>query len=837
MATKFDSCATNALRDTQSEILDIQGADISDLLAGRGIVNDNHSNKLPDVVGRITEAKKIFGPEDCDNDRHRYYWNKVKSPYIYVAGTLYDDEDHRSAKAAAAILKHQFRTDSPLKLKCSVEGGILERGKKDPRVLARTKIRGLALTFTPANSNTLVEGLDLAKSAPTIEEIDLIKSYAPHAMVDVPALIDLSQRTSIAKIRENVEKIHETVSALKKNTSLVESLEKASKKQLLQQLGSDPKAAEVADWLSKDVKRDDVQQWFLRSYKKDPGIYNDKNKHAVVHYVGTADVHKDHDIGKVRFDKSHSFEDGMKMWGDAEQKLQSQAKGADNLLKPDEKTKKLIDLGNGWGWYDLGKGYDEAEGKAMSHCGNADARGAEEDAEHSNHHDRILSLRKEHNINGETYHEPRLSFIENQGFLGETKGFGNSKPAEKYHDAVIELLKHPKIKENVGGGYVPNNNFYLNDLPKDKLDRLLKDKPNLEKLWKLSSGKVDPKSYPAKHAGDAKLHNSAIMDLNHGTENIDQVRFRDIDPKYAKNMISKYIKFNEDDVDDHDIFQETLAMMQSPHLDKSHIDQAFDRPAAVDKHNILVDLLNSHAANKDHISRALNHDDPGVRSAAAGSPHFKPEHMDKALNDNDGHVRAAAVRSPHFKPEHMDRALNDKELSVRCAAVESPHFGPQHMEKALNDESQPVRFSAVASAHFKPEHMDKALNDEDHGIRAKAIKSPHFGPQHMEKVLNDNDELVRFTVEQSPHYQTYLKQKDLNKALTAGYGGAEAPNLRTGGSVLQTESLDQGRSFRYIDCPECGKEQVYMAHQTKCRSCNKSFPFDALAKFFLNIKK
>ena len=227
MATKFDSCATNALRDTQSEILDIQGADISDLLAGRGIVNDNHSNKLPDVVGRITEAKKIFGPEDCENDRHRYYWNKVKSPYIYVAGTLYDDEDHRSAKAAAAILKHQFRTDSPLKLKCSVEGGILERGKKDPRVLARTKIRGLALTFTPANSNTLVEGLDLAKSAPTAEEIDLIKSYAPHAVVDVPALIDLSQRTSIAKIRENVEKIHETVSALKKNSNLPESLDKA----------------------------------------------------------------------------------------------------------------------------------------------------------------------------------------------------------------------------------------------------------------------------------------------------------------------------------------------------------------------------------------------------------------------------------------------------------------------------------------------------------------------------------------------------------------------------------------------------------------------------------
>ena len=66
MATKFDAVLGSELRDTQSEILDIKGADISELLAGRGVVNDNHSNKLPDVLGRITSAKKIFGIEDCE---------------------------------------------------------------------------------------------------------------------------------------------------------------------------------------------------------------------------------------------------------------------------------------------------------------------------------------------------------------------------------------------------------------------------------------------------------------------------------------------------------------------------------------------------------------------------------------------------------------------------------------------------------------------------------------------------------------------------------------------------------------------------------------------------
>jgi hypothetical protein len=704
MATKFDAVLGSELRDTQSEILDIKGADISELIAGRGIVNDNHSSKLPDVLGRITSAKKIFGIEDCETDRQRYYWNKIKAPYLYGEGILYDDEDHRSAKAAAAILRHQFKTDSPLKLKCSVEGGIIERGEKDQRVLKRTKIRGLALTFTPANNATLVEGLDLAKSAATIEELELIKSYVPYAIQDVPSFIDFSQKVSIAKIRHNVEQIHEMVEGLKKNISLAEPLEKASKKQLLQQLGSDPQSAEIADWLSKDVKRDDVQQWFLRGYKKDPKIWNTQNKEAVQHYVGTAGTNPDHDIGRIRFDKSHSFEDGMKLWKDAEDSLKNKKKDATNLVKPDNKTKKLIDLGNGWGWYDLGKGYDEAEGKAMAHCGNVNAQRAEGYPNHPHHHDRILSLRKEHKIDGETYHEPRLSFIENQGYLGETKGFGNSKPAAKYHDAITELLKHPRIKENVGGGYAPNNNFYLNDLPKDKLDKLLKDKPNIENLWKLSSGEVDPDEYPQKHYDEAELHNRALWDLDNGEENIDQARFRDIDPKYAKDLISKRISRNDDPGDHRG---EVLSIMQSPHLDKSHIDQAFN-----ENPNALMPLLSSHAANKEHVARALSHDDPDVR--------------------------AAAVRSPHFGPQHMDKALNDKEAHVRAAAVQSPHFGPQH--------------------------MDKALSHDDPNVRQYAVRSPHFGPQHMEKALSHDDPNVRQYAVRSPHYQTYLKQKGLNKA-------------------------------------------------------------------------
>jgi hypothetical protein len=213
--TEFDAIAGSELRDTQGEILDVKGADISELEAGRGRINDNHSNKLPDVIGRITKAKKIFGPEDCDDDRQKYYWEKVKAPYIYVAGQLFDaDGDHRSARAAAAILKHQHNTDSPLKLKCSVEGGIVKRGEKDSRLLARTKISGLALTFTPANNATLVEGLGLHKAAITQDEKDLINSYIPFAKTKVPNLIEISNNIAIERVSYKVNKINDLLKGL-----------------------------------------------------------------------------------------------------------------------------------------------------------------------------------------------------------------------------------------------------------------------------------------------------------------------------------------------------------------------------------------------------------------------------------------------------------------------------------------------------------------------------------------------------------------------------------------------------------------------------------------------
>src|SRR5688500_12816074 len=207
----IDGILGSQLRDTQGEMLYIEGADISELEAGRGRWNDNHGKGFFNCLGRITTAKKIFKAEDCDDDRQKYYWKKIKAPYIYGKGYLFNDEDHPNAKAAAAVLRNIHKSDCPLKVKLSVEGGVVSRGIADPSLLARTKIHSCAVTFVPANQATLVEPLNLDKSADVEADMVLIKSVLHLAQTSVPSFRQITRDASATKIEQNVNKIMEMI--------------------------------------------------------------------------------------------------------------------------------------------------------------------------------------------------------------------------------------------------------------------------------------------------------------------------------------------------------------------------------------------------------------------------------------------------------------------------------------------------------------------------------------------------------------------------------------------------------------------------------------------------
>lgn len=153
---------------------------------------------------------------------------------------------------------------------------------------------------------------------------------------------------------------------------------------------------------------------------------------------------------------------------DIENQWKQKRKGA---IAHNEEDTVYIQFTDGFAWVLLDRASCDEEGDAMGHCGN---RGSPKGG------DRILSLRKPIMIDNEKHWQPSLTFIlKRDGMLGEMKGKGNEKPAERYHRYIITLLESDIVKGIVGGGYMPQNNFSMSDLPEEDADRLMEKKPDL----------------------------------------------------------------------------------------------------------------------------------------------------------------------------------------------------------------------------------------------------------------------------------------------------------------------------------------------------------------------
>ena len=150
-------------------------------------INDEHGNasKMFNVLGLINMHKKIFSEKDCSNKREKQCWEYAKVPFLYVEGSLADEEEHPNAQAASALVKYSIQ--NPLfNLGFSVEGGIDEReGNK----LTKTEVRGVSLTISPCNPLCKVFAMDnLAKSYHKIDLPEKYKKAAPdkHSFIRIP---------------------------------------------------------------------------------------------------------------------------------------------------------------------------------------------------------------------------------------------------------------------------------------------------------------------------------------------------------------------------------------------------------------------------------------------------------------------------------------------------------------------------------------------------------------------------------------------------------------------------------------------------------------------------
>jgi len=162
--TWIDGIAASECIDSSGERIEIKGVDISSLTKD-GVLNWEHkSDSASCIVGKIYDAKKILKRSECSNDRHRYYWDKVKMPYIYISGQLFDSVGHEQAKEVAAMLRYDQNIDKnsnknkDLKklINFSIEGSKL---KKEGQVIKKCIARKVSITILPCNKTCEAEAM------------------------------------------------------------------------------------------------------------------------------------------------------------------------------------------------------------------------------------------------------------------------------------------------------------------------------------------------------------------------------------------------------------------------------------------------------------------------------------------------------------------------------------------------------------------------------------------------------------------------------------------------------------------------------------------------------
>lgn len=197
-----------------------------------------------------------------------------------------------------------------------------------------------------------------------------------------------------------------------------------------------------------------------------------------------------------------------------EEEFKTRKKG---LVTLEHGDKIFIKMPDNYVWVLLDRGYCSIEANAMGHCGNAGAKDG----------DRILSLRQiRDTVDGVQYMRVFLTFILNgDGKLGEMKGSNNDKPAEKYHSQIITLLQNPIIKGIRGGGWLPKNNFNINDLPEDVREKLLDTHPHLgnwQARYKKAMASGDKEFFPQLIAAVRESHSwtnkAALIDDDKGQQ-------------------------------------------------------------------------------------------------------------------------------------------------------------------------------------------------------------------------------------------------------------------------------------------------------------------------------
>jgi GNAT superfamily N-acetyltransferase len=506
---------------------------------------------------------------------------------------------------------------------------------------------------------------------------------------------------------------------------------------------------EHIDW-AKKLPNSNWQLWATRHYKNKPEDFTPEIKQKIEHYAGSQHIPE---ISNVQFDKSHDLHSGLQMLENAEKQYNDKIKNNINVVEPSKKTFKFVqgvEKPNRH-WFGLGKGSCKNEGKAMGHCGNvpSEVEG-----------DEVLSFRTEHKIGKRTYHEPHLTFIYNNGFLGEMKGRGNEKPAKHYHREIANLLKHPRIKGIMGGGYEAKNNFHFTDLSPELQKEVLNANPNLitmdgsdEDLHRILYGNVD---FPEKHRDilkeiaynpnlDPKHHERLVNDENWAVRSAIASN-PNLDPKHHGRLAND------------ESWRVREAMASNPNLDpKLH-----ERLAGDENLYVREAIASNPKLDPKHHGRLVGDKSEDVRTAIAINPNLDPKLHERLVGDENEYVRKAIASNPNLDPKHHERLAGDKNLYVRTAIASNPNLDPKFHERLVGDKEDSVRTAIASNPNLDPKFHERLANDEDSIVREAIASNPNLDSKHHERLVNDENLFVRKTIASNPNLDPKLHERLVN---------------------------------------------------------------------------
>lgn len=134
---RLEGIASTMDEDSDGEFLDPAGFEISDFKKV-GLVNWHHQAS--------DSPKTIIGEP---------YLAEIRKEGFYVGSELYPSSE--LAKEVYELAEVMQKDSKSRKLGYSIEGTVLERDEKNPKIVKRAKITGIAITHMPKNAKTFAE--------------------------------------------------------------------------------------------------------------------------------------------------------------------------------------------------------------------------------------------------------------------------------------------------------------------------------------------------------------------------------------------------------------------------------------------------------------------------------------------------------------------------------------------------------------------------------------------------------------------------------------------------------------------------------------------------------